>query len=118
MLELGPGNAVRGLHFKAYELVRLVFVSDKGQIRRVRAGAHGSFAYLLPAQFDYCSGLVVRAAGSRGDLAVMDVPAASCPAPVASAEGSTASGGSSTAKGGTAVDGEVPPSPGPPNIHR
>jgi hypothetical protein len=118
ILKLGADNAVRGLHFKSHEFVRLVFVTDGQQIRRVRASAGGSFAASLPTRFDSCSGLLVRAAGSSGDFAVIDVPRAPCPVSGESGQGSPVSGPTTGSGGSTAADGVLPPAPGPAGIHR
>src|SRR5215472_13579831 len=69
VLRLGTANAVRGSHFKAHELVRVVFTSDVRRVRVIRVSATGSFASSLPAPVDSCSGMVIRATGASGDVA-------------------------------------------------
>jgi len=78
LLKLDANRSVRGLHFKAHELVRVV---AGGNVRRVRASAVGSFA-LLPPPVDSCSSLLVRATGASGDVAVLRLQGL-CPPPSA-----------------------------------
>jgi hypothetical protein len=84
VLKLGANsNAVRGSHFKAHELVRVVFVADVAQTRLVRTSAVGSFAALLPAPSDSCAPLLIRAIGSSGDAAAFRLPHGLCAPPSA-----------------------------------
>jgi len=85
-LRIDANHAVRGSHFKAHELVRVVFVTDVRQVRQVRAGTTGSFATLLPPPSDSCAKLVILAAGSSGDGAVIRLPQGLCPPPSATAQ--------------------------------
>jgi hypothetical protein len=85
VLKLGADKAVRGSHFKAHELVRVLLVGDVRQTRLVRATSAGSFA-LLPAPSDSCGPLLVRAIGSSGDAAAVRLPEGLCAPPSATPE--------------------------------
>jgi len=78
VLRVGADNALRGSHFKAHELVRVVFTSDVRRVRVLRASATGSFAAVLPAA-DSCSSLHVRATGATGDVAAIALSLGLCP---------------------------------------
>jgi hypothetical protein len=84
VLRLGAANAVRGSHFKAHELVRVVFTSEVRRVRVIRVSAAGSFASALPARTDSCSGIVIRATGASGDVASIALSTGLCPPPSAS----------------------------------
>jgi hypothetical protein len=102
VLRLDAGNALRGSHFKAHELVRVVFTSDVQRVRVLRASATGAFAAPLPAPTDSCSGVRIRATGATGDVAAIAISAGLCP----------------PASDGTGGAGSVPlPDPhGPPTV--
>jgi hypothetical protein len=108
VLRLGAANAVRGSHFKAHELVRVVFTSEVRRVRVIRVSATGSFASALPAPTDSCSGMVIRATGASGDVASIALSAGLCPPP--SASGDTAPPSSTT--------GGLPDPHGPATINR
>ena len=84
VLRIDANHALRGSHFKAHELLRVVIVADSRQVRQVRTTAAGSFA-LLPAPADSCSGtsLLIRATGTSGDAAAIRLPQGLCPPPSA-----------------------------------
>ena len=82
VLRVDATHTVRGLHFKAHELVRVVITTDVRQVRLVRTTAAGSFA-LLPAPPDSCAKLLIRATGSSGDGALIRLPQGLCPPPSA-----------------------------------
>jgi hypothetical protein len=92
-LQLETGHAVHGRHFRSHELVRIVFVADGRRIRRVHASAWGSFTTPLPASFTACSGLLVRAAGTSGDVAVLNVAQRQCASPGTSGSRTGQAGG-------------------------
>jgi len=71
VLRVDTKHGVRGSHFRAHELVRVVVVADVRQVRQVRAGAGGSFAALLPPPTDSCRAVLIRATGSSGDVATI-----------------------------------------------
>ena len=103
VLRLGTGTAVRGSHFKAHEVVHVVFTSDVRNVRVIRASGAGSFAARLPA-YDSCSGLSVRATGTSGDVATIALSKGLCPPP-------SASGGQAQSSGSSSQSGEsAPPS--------
>jgi hypothetical protein len=112
VLRLGTANVVRGSHFKAHELVHVVFTSDVRHVRVLRVGATGSFTTALPTTVS-CSGLRIRATGTSGDAASIALSKALCP-PASSTTGTPTTGtvqssgsGSSPSSGGT-----TPPSTG------
>jgi hypothetical protein len=78
VLRLGAGNAVRGSHFKAHELVRISVASN---VRVIRVSAAGSFAALLPAPSDSCGSVLIRATGASGDVAALALSRGLCPPP-------------------------------------
>jgi hypothetical protein len=73
---------LRGANFLPSERVR-VTVSG-GELRRskhVTASRAGVFVARFDAAYDRCSGVLARAVGARGSLAVLKLPAPACPAP-------------------------------------
>lgn len=72
--------AVSGAHFRANERVRVTAVASRTLTRTVLANRVGTFTAQFTTQFpvDRCSGLIVRAAGSRGTLAVAKLPQPMC----------------------------------------
>ena len=110
VLRVDADNALRGSHFKAHELVRVVFVTDVRKIRTIRASARGSFAALLPSQTDSCGSLRIRATGSSGDVAAIAVSLGLCPPPSATGTQS----GSNEAPPQTTT---LPDPHGPPTIN-
>jgi hypothetical protein len=83
VLRVGANHFVSGSHFKAHELVRVVFTTDVRQVRLVRTTGTGSFAAQLPAPVDSCATLLIRATGSAGDGALIRLPQGLCPPPSA-----------------------------------
>ena len=70
---------IRGVHFLPRELVRVTATSDATETQRVRASASGSFLVSFDGMvLDRCSGLRVRAAGSRGSVALLKLPLPAC----------------------------------------
>jgi hypothetical protein len=127
VLRVGASNAIRGSHFKAHELIHVVFTFDVRQFRRqvrlVRASAAGSFAALVPSLAASCATLQIRATGSSGDVAAIALSRGLCPP--ASASGSQGAGtqppqtgtlpdpyGPPTTAGGTSGGGGQPPQTG------
>jgi hypothetical protein len=106
VLRLGTENVVRGSHFKAHELVHVVFTSDVRHVRVLRVNASGSFSAALPTT-DRCSSLRIRATGASGDAASIALSRALCPP--ASSTGTQSTGTAST---GTASSGSPPSSSG------
>jgi hypothetical protein len=111
VLRVGTAHAVRGSHFKAYELVRVVFTSDVRQVRVIRVSADGSFATALPTPVHSCSGMLIRATGASGDIASIALSTGLCPPPSASA-GTTPGGGGTTPGGGGTTPGGGGTAPG------
>jgi hypothetical protein len=113
-LRVGLDGAVRGSHFKAHELIHVVFTSDARQLRRrmrvVHASAVGSFAALVPALTDSCTRLEIRARGSSGDVAALALSRGLCPPPSASG---TEGSGTQPAPTETLPDPNGPPTVNP-----
>jgi hypothetical protein len=110
VLRLGTANVVRGSHFRAHELVHVVFTSDVRRVRVLRVGATGSFTAVLPAT-DSCSAMRVRATGASGDVASIALAKGLCPPP--SSTGTQATGTAGSSSGGSPP---LPDSHGPPTI--
>jgi hypothetical protein len=71
--------AIRGVHFLPRERVVVTATADDTQTARVRANASGSFLVSFPGMvLDRCTGLRVRAAGSRGSIALLKLPLPAC----------------------------------------
>jgi hypothetical protein len=71
---------LRGVHFRARELVRVQVTADSGtRTRRVRTTASGSFVSQFGPVLDRCSGLYAVAVGSRGSRATLKMPQPLCP---------------------------------------
>lgn len=104
VLRLGPAGVVRGSHFKAHELVHVVFTAGVRHVRVIRVGAAGSFAAILPATVS-CSTLWIRATGSSGDAASIASSTALCP-PAGVGTSPPATGGTQT----------LPDPHGPPTV--
>jgi hypothetical protein len=118
VLKVGAGNALRGSHFRAHELVHVVFTSDVRQVRVLRVSAAGSFAAVLPTT-DSCSSLRIRVTGSSGDVAAIAVAKGLCPPPSstgAQTAGTTAPGGGDTTPPATGGTQTLPDPHGPPTI--
>src|SRR5690348_9340635 len=71
---------VRGLGFVPREHVTVTIVAPVRRSMRVVTSRSGAFLVRLDVSVDRCSALVVRAAGSRGDRAVLR-PQPQCPPP-------------------------------------
>jgi hypothetical protein len=73
---------VRGRHFRSSERVRVVVLASSRRVRRVTATGTGTFtATFRKVRFVRCTGLDVRAIGSKGSIAVLKLPQPAC-APV------------------------------------
>jgi hypothetical protein len=73
------GQTVQGRQFHKREIVRVTFVFESRQVRRVRSSATGSFGVLLPAAYDPCNGsLTITALGALGDQARLKLPQRAC----------------------------------------
>lgn len=70
--------SVRGAHFVPSERVRVTAVASGTLRRTVVANRFGTFTATFDKAVDRCSGLFVRAAGSRGTLAVAKLPQMMC----------------------------------------
>ena len=69
----GAPLVVDGANFHSHERVNVT--SSNGASIRVRASTHGAFTTILRgAPVDRCSGLIVRARGSAGSVAVAKRP--------------------------------------------
>jgi hypothetical protein len=123
VLGLGGDKSVRGSHFKAHELIRVVFSWDVQRVRIVRASAAGSFAALLPSSAS-CASLRIRATGASGDIAALALSRGLCPSSNTSGtqgsgsqpwSGTQGSGGQPSQSGGGLPDPYGPPTinPGP-----
>jgi len=102
VLRAFAGTQVRGSHFKAHEVIRIVFASDVRRVRVVRANAFGSFAALVPSAGDSCAPLRIRATGSSGDLAALALSHGLCA--LSSGSGTTSQTGTAPAPTGTLPD--------------
>jgi hypothetical protein len=70
---------VRGSGFYANERVRVTVLATGERTKTVRTRAAGTFAASFDSTFaDPCSAMVVRALGSRGDRALLKLPARMC----------------------------------------
>jgi hypothetical protein len=114
VLRIGADNAVRGSHFRAHELIRVVFTADarlsRRQVRLVRASAAGSFAALVPSLTGSCAILQIRASGSSGDVAAIALSRGLCPPPSASG---TQGAGNQPPQAGSLPDPHGPPTISP-----
>lgn len=73
---------VKGSRFKAGERVKLVVTGSVSLSRVVRASAGGRFAVTFKVSLDRCDPLLVRAIGTRGSRATIDLTQVACaPAP-------------------------------------
>jgi hypothetical protein len=124
-LQLGTADVVRGTHFKAHELVHVVFTSDVRHVRVLRVNAAGSFTAVLPS-IDSCTGVRIRATGASGDVASIALSKATC-APAGStgtqttgtaqSSGSTSPGSGDTTPPSSGGTQPLPDPHGPPTVN-
>ena len=78
LLSLHPVQ-VRGIHFRPGERVRTTLSTTVRRVRRARATGAGSFVVSFgDVPISHCSGFTIRAAGSRGSIAVYKLPRPAC----------------------------------------
>ena len=70
---------VRGINFKSTERVKVTLYARTRKVRRMTATGAGRFtASFGELRLSHCSGLFIRAVGSRGSVATTKIPRPAC----------------------------------------
>ncbi len=79
ILRSADALVIRGSGFYARENVRVTVATTSSRVKVVRTSPTGTFTANFGATYvDPCSAFVVRAVGSRGDRALLKLPARQC----------------------------------------